>query len=179
MESRIYAEGIPEPNERGAGQIGMARDDWREYAVTTSAHRWLANWNIGGLCRPQGLWCAAVFGLAAGILPGAAQADNFANVYYDARKDQLVVTMSYLGTNPDHTFSLQWGTCKDSPDGTTREIAVDVLDSQWQDAARQNFKMTTRFSLADLTCRPATLTLRTAPRFLYTLQIPARFSPRP
>lgn len=164
---------------RGSNWYGPRTDDWREYAVITRAHRWLAYWSIGGRCRPQGLWCAALFGLAAAILPSAAQADNFANVYYDAGKDQLLVTISYRGTNPDHTFSLQWGMCKDSADGKTREIAVDVLDSQWQDAARRDFKKTTRFSLADLTCRPATLTLRTAPRFLYTLQIPARSSPRP
>jgi hypothetical protein len=40
--------------------------------------------------------------------------------------------------------------------------------------ARQPFKKTTRFSLADLPCRPVKLTLRTAPRFYVTLQIPAR-----
>jgi len=33
---------------------------------------------------------------------------------------------------------------------------------------------TTRFSLADLPCRPVKLTLRTAPRFYVTLQIPAQ-----
>jgi hypothetical protein len=113
-------------------------------------------------------------GLAVALLTTAVRADNFANAYYDARKDQIVVTMIYRGTNPDHTFSLKWGRCKEPADGSAREIVAEVLDSQWQDAATQTFKKTTRFSLDDLQCRPAKLTLRTAPRFYYTLQIPAR-----
>jgi hypothetical protein len=115
-------------------------------------------------------------GLAVALLTAVVRADNFANAYYDARRDQIVVTMAYRGTNPDHTFSLKWGQCKEPADGGAREIVAEVLDSQWQDAATQNFKKTTRFSLADLQCRPAKLTLRTAPRFYYTLQIPARAS---
>ena len=106
------------------------------------------------------------------MLSTAVQADNFAQVYYSARKDQLVVTMIYRGTNPDHTFSLKWGPCQEL-DGGGREISAEVLDSQAQDAEQKDFKKTTRFSLADIPCRPATVTLRSAPRFLTTLQIPA------
>jgi hypothetical protein len=40
--------------------------------------------------------------------PQMSLADNFVNVYYDAAADNLVVTMSYRGTNPDHTFTLRW-----------------------------------------------------------------------
>jgi hypothetical protein len=111
--------------------------------------------------------------MAMALLAAAVLADNFANAYYDDRRDQVVVTMIYRGTNPDHVFSLKWGQCKDLGDGT-REIVAEVLDNQWQDAASQDFKKTRRFSLADLQCRPAKLTLRTAPRFYYTLRIPAR-----
>ena len=114
-----------------------------------------------------------LFGLAAGMTSEAGLADNFANVYYDARKDQLVVTMFYRGTNSDHMFSLQWGQCKKRSDDRMSEIEATVLDSQWQDAAQRDFKKTTHFGLVELHCRPATLTLRTAPRFFYTLQIPA------
>ncbi|MGC1522517.1 MAG: hypothetical protein WA803_13325 [Steroidobacteraceae bacterium] len=113
------------------------------------------------------------------LLTTAVRADNFANAYYDARRDQIVVTMTYRGTNPDHAFSLKWGQCKEPADGSTRQIVAEVLDSQWQDAATRSFKKTTRFSLADLQCRPAKLTLRTAPRFYYMLQIPARASVSP
>jgi hypothetical protein len=113
------------------------------------------------------------------MLRDAARADNFTNAYYDARKDQLVVTISYRGTNPDHTFSLKWGQCKELPDGSEREIVAEILDDQWQDVASRNFKKTTRFGLEKLRCRPAKLTLRTAPRFYYTLQIPAQTVPAP
>jgi hypothetical protein len=47
------------------------------------------------------------------------------------------------------------------------------LDQQFQDAARKNYKKTVRIGIADLGCRPAVVTLRTAPRFYYTLAIPA------
>ncbi len=131
---------------------------------------------LGGAPRA---WCAVLWLLAAGMLADAAQADNFARVYYDARKDQLVVTLYYRGTNPDHAFTLKWGPCKDSADPSGHEIVAEVLDSQWQDVESDNFKKTTRFSLANLACRPAKLTLRTAPRFYYTLQIPARAASAP
>ncbi len=117
-------------------------------------------------------------GLVAGMLSATAPADNFANVYYSARKDQLVVTMAYRGTNPDHTFSLKWGQCQEL-DGGVREITAEVLDSQWQDVEQSDFKKTTRFSLANVPCRPAKLTLRSAPRFFYTLQIPASAVAKP
>jgi hypothetical protein len=109
----------------------------------------------------------------AAVLFNVAHGDTFSGVSYDAGHDELVVTMAYRGTNPDHTFSLKWGPCQTSADASEPEIVAEVLDDQWQDAARQPFKKTTRFSLADLPCRPVKLTLRTAPRFYVTLQIPA------
>lgn len=62
-------------------------------------------------------------GLALAMLTDVAQADNFANVYYDARRDQVVVTIFYRGTNPNHTFHLQWAQCKDLADGSERSGA--------------------------------------------------------
>jgi hypothetical protein len=122
-------------------------------------------------------WSACLFWLAAAVPWNAALADNFAKIYYDSRKDQLVVTMSYRGTNPDHTFSLKWGPCAKSTDGSGLAVDAEVLDGQWQDAAQQNFKTTTRFDLSDIPCRPARLTLRTAPRFYSVVRIPARTAP--
>lgn len=116
---------------------------------------------------------ALLLALFAGLASRIARADNFSDVHYDAPGDQLVVTMTYRGTNPDHTFSVKWGPCKDGKSGG-HEIEANVLDGQWQDAAQRNFRKTTHFSLADLNCRPAKVTLRTAPRFYYTVQIPAR-----
>ncbi|MGA9025563.1 MAG: hypothetical protein WB440_05860 [Steroidobacteraceae bacterium] len=111
--------------------------------------------------------------LAGLMLARAAAADNFSEAHYDAAKDQLVITMIYRGTNPDHTFSLQWGKCRDVAGSSVHEISAEVLDSKFMDAAQTNFKTTTRIDLAGLACRPAKVTLRTAPRFYYTLRIPA------
>lgn len=117
----------------------------------------------------------AILLMLLGFAPGAS-ADTFARVYYDRATDELVVTMHYRGTNPDHRFSLQWGACKPgSPGGGLpgAEVSGEVLDSQASDAARAPFTQTTRFDLSAMPCRPAKLTLRTAPRFLYVIQIPA------
>jgi hypothetical protein len=58
-------------------------------------------------------------------------------------------------------------------DGSTQhQIAGEIIDSQWNDTERQTYTKTVRFGLASVNCRPATVTLRTAPRFEYTLQIP-------
>lgn len=116
---------------------------------------------------------ALAIGLATLMLPHLSRADNFSKAYYDSRTDQLVVTMIYRGTNPDHTFSLQWGQCQETQGGKLHEVAVEVLDSQWQDAARRPIEKTVRFGLADIPCRPAKVTLRTVPRFIYTVLIPA------
>jgi hypothetical protein len=111
--------------------------------------------------------------LAMLLAPHAGRADTFQKVSYDAYTDELVITMIYRGTNADHQFSVKWGPCIDDDDGR-HTIVGEVLDQQFQDAARKNFKKTVRISVADLDCRPAALTLRTAPRFIYTLTIPAR-----
>ena len=108
----------------------------------------------------------------AAFLGQAAQADTFARVTYDRNDDSLVVTMRYRGTNPNHNFSLQWGACRTDPSNKLPVVSVEVLDDQFQDRAQQDFKKTVRFSLTGLPCRPAAVTLRTAPRFYYTLTIP-------
>jgi hypothetical protein len=85
--------------------------------------------------------------------------------------------MIYRGTNTKHTFTMKWDTCPTPSDsGKPYEIAAEVLDGQWNDDAVQSFKETVRFSLANLDCRPAKVTLRTAPRFFYTIFVPR--SPR-
>jgi hypothetical protein len=102
-----------------------------------------------------------------------AQADNFARVRYDNQTGRLVVTMIYRGTNPNHTFSLKWGECRASESGKLPGVTAEILDDQFDDTAEQEFKKTVLFSLRDMPCsRPVSVTLRTAPRFIYTLTIP-------
>lgn len=112
--------------------------------------------------------------------PEASQADNFQSVAYDPATDELVIGVVYRGTNPDHQFSLKWGPCVDRGNNQ-HEIVAELLDNQFQDAARKDYRKTVRMSLAAMDCRPAALTLRSAPRFYYTLTIPQRpaNAPRP
>jgi hypothetical protein len=126
-----------------------------------------------------GACLSASFLLVVASLPGPAMADNFADVHYDAGDDALVVTMQYRGTNPDHRFSLRWGRCTDAPKGGGRQIVAEVIDSRWRDAAQRDFVTTTRFPLHDVNCRPAKVTLRSAPRFYATVQVPARAAAPP
>jgi hypothetical protein len=115
---------------------------------------------------------AAAMAAAAVLAAGTAWAENFGRVYYDAAADQLVVTMLYRGTNPNHDFSLNWGECKMLPDGSN-EVVAEVIDSQARDAARQDFRKTVHLSLDGMSCRPAKLTLRAAPRNYFSMRIPA------
>jgi hypothetical protein len=119
------------------------------------------------LLRIRASGCVATLTALLAVARGA-QADTFSRVLYDRTTDQLVVTMHYRGTNPNHQFSLQWGVCQ-----AGAEVSATVLDSQASDAAHAPFDRTTRFDLTGMPCRPARLTLRTAPRFLYVIQIPA------
>lgn len=181
FEIEFRDEGRGDDLERAARR-GMAFDAiWRRvfnlempsgYRVNThsSPGRYTRS---GRPCRlaPRALF-ALLLGVAAGLLSEVACATTFGNVYYDASTDQLVVTMIYRGTNPNHTFSLKWGRCKAGPDGSP-QIFANVIDSQWDDAAQNDYQTTTHFNLGKLKCRPVNVTLRSAPRFIYQLQIPA------
>jgi len=122
--------------------------------------------------RRAGGWAGGLAAMC--LLPAASlRADTFSGAQYDPKSDELVVTIVYDGTTPDHQFSLHWGECQSvAGNASMRQIAVDVIDAQWQDVAKQSFTKTVRFSVAGLACRPAVVTLRTAPRYEITLKIP-------
>jgi hypothetical protein len=130
------------------------------------------------IARGRGHWLRfwPLAGLILLVTP-VTRADDFDNVYYDPASDELVIVVNYSGTNPDHQFTLNWGECQ-TKDDNQNELFGDLIDQQARDAARQNYRKTLRFSLAAVDCRPATLTLRTAPRFLATVTIPASNSKR-
>src|SRR5271169_2374019 len=102
----------------------------------------------------------------------AAHAATFASASYDASHNEIVATLNYGGTNPNHQFTAQWGSCQKLGKDGNHQIAVDLLDSQWDDIAQQQFTTTVHVSLAGITCRPAAVTLRTAPKYEITVQIP-------
>jgi hypothetical protein len=121
----------------------------------------------------------AALGCGLSLLALCARADTFSRVSFDPATDQLVVTMRYRGTHPNHVFALHWGQCRQMQGSQLPEVAVEVLDSQALDAATKDFKTTTRFDLANLPCRPAKVTLRTAPHFYTTVVIPEARAPHP
>jgi hypothetical protein len=117
------------------------------------------------------LWL--ILAAAATFFSPQGQADNFVRVRYDRPTDRLIVTMVYGGTNPNHHFSLKWGECQANQSGNLPGVTAEVLDDQYEDVAEQEFTKTVRFKLAGMPCqRPASVTLRSAPRFFYTLTIP-------
>ena len=107
----------------------------------------------------------------------AVMAATFGSVHYDPNGDQLIVTMIYDGSKPNHHFSFQWDTCRkgeqlDRPAHQT--IAVNILDDDHNDAANKTYTETLKVPLANLSCRPATVTLWTPPDFTTSVDIPAR-----
>jgi hypothetical protein len=117
----------------------------------------------------------AIFGVAVALVSSGAHADNFGRVRYDVRSDQLVVTMLYRGSNPDHIFSFKWGECRAKQSDGLPGVTLEVLDDQFQDRALKDYRKTVRFSLTGLPCpRPLSISLTTAPHFFYTLTLPGR-----
>jgi hypothetical protein len=111
--------------------------------------------------------------LCAGVIIHPAAADSFRGIYYDRTANELVVTMAYQGTNPNHNFTLQWGPCQSSDSDSTARVDASILDDQFEDAAQRDYQTVARLSLADIPCpRPVSVTLHTAPRRSLTLVIP-------
>jgi hypothetical protein len=107
-------------------------------------------------------------------IPRPVSADNFGPSHYDRATDQLVVTMQYGGTNPNHTFTIKWGTCEVDDSGQRMPLAnADVLDDQFNDVEQQQYKIVVRLSLAGMPCpRPAIVTLSSPPGASIRLVIP-------
>jgi hypothetical protein len=107
-------------------------------------------------------------------MPRLASADNFGPSYYDSATNELVVTMLYGGTNPNHKFTLKWGACQFDDFGRRIPLVnAGILDDQFNDIEQQQYTVVTRLSLADMPCpRPANVTVSTAPGFSLELVIP-------
>ena len=134
---------------------------------------------VAGQCRLEdlrGCWLIAV-AIAMATSNAAVMAATFGPVRYDPSGDQLIVTMIYDGTKPNHHFSIQWDSCRkgeqlDQPAHQT--IGVNILDDDHNDAGKKTYTETIRVPVATLSCRPATVTLWTPPNFFTSVDIPAR-----
>ena len=107
-------------------------------------------------------------------MPRPVSADNFGPSHYDQATDQLVVTMLYGGTNPNHTFTIKWGACEVDDSGRRMPLVnADVLDDQFNDVEQQQYTVVVHLSLAGMPCpRPAIVTLSSPPGSSIKLIIP-------
>lgn len=95
------------------------------------------------------------------------------SVAYDAAHDELVVEIIYRGTHPDHEFSLDWAQCRRRGDGNPPyQAAARLIDAHGRDVAREDYRVTRRFDLSSLECRPALVTVRLGPTANRTVYLP-------
>lgn len=90
--------------------------------------------------------------LALAGLP--ALAADIVGANYDPAQDAIVVDIVYLGTQPGHKFTVEWGPCSDTG------VAGRLVDQQGGDLAKEEFHVRSRIGLGGLPCRPAEVTLR-------------------
>ncbi|MGA8708833.1 MAG: hypothetical protein WB646_17820 [Steroidobacteraceae bacterium] len=129
--------------------------------MSTTVRRFLA------VCSLAPLGCVLAIGRHA-------SADNFGDHYYDSATNQLVVTVLYGGTDANHKFTLKWDACEFDDSGRRLPWTnADMLDDQFNDTEKRQYKVVVRLSLADMPCpRPAIITVSTAPGYSFKLVLP-------
>lgn len=110
--------------------------------------------------------------LGAFFYIATAAAISVTTLTYDAPKDQLVMTIAYRGTNPDHQFRVQWDKCTRLDDERMQILGL-LVDDQPNDLARQEFTKPLHIELRDFSCRPSKATIRTSAGFFTSVDIPA------
>jgi hypothetical protein len=119
-------------------------------------------------------WMAVVAIAAALTAWSDAQAANVTAMSYDRSTDQLVLEVSYRGTNDQHSFTVNWEECKDYAFVDAKyQIMGNLVDSEPNDRGTNEFTKDLRFSLASIECRPVKLTIRSSPGFFRTIIVPA------
>jgi hypothetical protein len=91
---------------------------------------------------------------------------------YDAGENRLVLEIAYQGTNPNHQFVLEWGSCQKAPNGNVTTVAR-LIDSDGHDIAREDYRVWRHFDLSAMPCRPAEVTIRLGPVSNRTVLVPA------
>lgn len=86
-----------------------------------------------------------------------AQAATIEDAQYNSSTETLQIFLVYEGGLKEHRFSLRWDPCQ-TVDGV-RQIAVRLIDSGWDDTGTQEIRQTVSFSLANMTCKPAELSI--------------------
>ena len=66
----------------------------------------------------------------------------------------IVAQIAYRGERPGHDYIVQWGECRNGG------ITGRLVDLQGEEPAKRSFRVTQKFTLERLPCRPARVTLR-------------------
>lgn len=113
-----------------------------------------------------------VYALALLLFAGSAHAEIITHARYDARRDAIVVQIAYSGTTARHRFSVQWSECDPSA-GDVPQVAARLVDLQGNEPEGKEYRVTRRFSVAHIKCRPAIVTLRLSRSFV-SVDLPPR-----
>ena len=163
--SVVLNGGAAVASEIASGQLRSSRRSRGEFHVT--AQRYVRR--VPSVTAARGsmrIRSGVIASLAALLTTVIGKAADFGAVRYDPKSDQIIVTMTYDGTNPNHHFSIHWGPCRKREDPwlpTQYFVDVNILDDQGDDAAKQSYTETVRVPLVAISCRPVTVTLWTPP----------------
>lgn len=102
-----------------------------------------------------------------------AMSMNIVDASFDDNTDELVFTVLYRGTHPNHVFSIRWEECRRMSDGHLEILGI-VQDSDPKDPAQKDFEKIERISMTDFSCRPAVVTIGApSPVYRRSVKIPA------
>lgn len=100
------------------------------------------------------------FFLAIGLLflSQILNAAELLQAQYDNQSQVLTLDVVYVGGLKEHKFSLALDPC--SLENGTMQIAARLIDSGFDDTGRQEIFETVQIPLNSVTCKPATLWIR-------------------
>ena len=100
------------------------------------------------------------FFLAMGLLffSQISNAAELLQVQYDSQSQVLTLDVVYVGGLKEHKFSLLLDQC--SVENGTKQLAARLIDSGYNDTGRQEIFETIQIPLKSVTCKPATLWVR-------------------
>jgi hypothetical protein len=100
------------------------------------------------------------FTLALGLLffSQLSNAAELLQAQYDNQSQVLTLDVVYMGGLKEHKFSLALDQC--NLENGTKQIAARMIDTGYDDTGRQEIFETIQIPLNSMTCKPATLWIR-------------------
>lgn len=92
------------------------------------------------------------------FLGSQAMATEIITAGFDAKSKTISLELAFIGGTKPHNFSLEYEPCRVL--NGNYEVAARLLDEGHDDLGQQELFQTVEFSVADLACKPAWLTVR-------------------